>query len=332
MPDEGRSMLLSRRRLLLAAAAAPAIASGVPRAGTAAGRRLRVVATTAMIGDAAREVLGGQAGVTVLMGEGVDPHLYRATRSDIAAMLAADIVFYNGLLLEGKVTDALVRVARSGKPVFAVTELIDERRLLAPPGFEGQFDPHVWMDPRRWMAAVEIVRDQLAAIDPEGAESYRANAAAYLQRLERLDAYAERVLATVPPERRVLITAHDAFGYFGERYGFEVFGIQGLSTESEAGLKRIEELVALLVARKIPAVFVETTIPAQSVQALIAGAAAQGHDVALGGSLFSDAMGRPGRYEGTYVGMIDHNATTIAQALGGAVPPRGLNGLLAQAE
>jgi manganese/zinc/iron transport system substrate-binding protein len=278
-----------------------------------------------------RQVAGGRAEVTALMGEGVDPHLYRATRSDIARMLEAELVFYNGLLLEGKMTDALVRVARAGKPVFAVTELIDESWLLAPPGFQGHFDPHVWMDPRAWAKAVEVVRGRLAEVDPEGGEAYRANAAHYLQRLADLDAYAERVLATVPAERRVLVTAHDAFNYFGRRYGFEVMGIQGISTESEAGLKRIEELVAVLVARKIPAVFVETTIPEQSVKALIAGAAAQGHEVAIGGSLFSDAMGRPGSYEGTYLGMIDHNVTLIVRALGGETPPRGLNGQLAQA-
>jgi manganese/zinc/iron transport system substrate-binding protein len=246
-------------------------------------------------------------------------------------MLEAQLVFYNGLQLEGKMTDALVRVARAGKPVFAVTELIDESWLLAPPGFQGHFDPHVWMDPRAWAKAVEVVRDGLAEVDPEGGEAYRTNAARYLQRLAELDAYAERVLATVPAERRALVTAHDAFNYFGRRYGFEVMGIQGISTESEAGLKRIEELVALLVARKIPAVFVETTIPEQSVRALIAGAAAQGHDVVIGGSLFSDAMGRPGTYEGTYLGMIDHNVTLIGRALGGETPPRGFSGQLAQA-
>jgi manganese/zinc/iron transport system substrate-binding protein len=265
------------------------------------------------------------------MGECVDPHLYRATRSDVARMLGADIVFYNGLLLEGKMTDALVRVARSGKAVFAVTELIEESYLLAPPAFAGHFDPHVWMDPTGWSKAVEVVRDQLAEVDPARAASYRANAATYLARLAELDAYAERVLASVPPERRALVTAHDAFAYFGRRYRFEVLGIQGISTESEAGLKRIEELVALLVDRRIPAVFVETTIPEQSVRALVAGAAARGHEVVIGGALFSDAMGRPGTYEGTYIGMIDHNATVIAKALGGATPERGLNGRLAQA-
>lgn len=323
-------MLFARRAFLRSAALLAAVLL-LPR-GPMAAEPLQVVATTAMIGDAVREVAGEAAEVTVLMGEGVDPHLYRATRSDVARMLQADIVFYNGLLLEGKMTDALIRVARSGKPVHAVTELIDESYLLAPPAFEGQFDPHVWMDPRGWSRAVEVIRDQLAALDPARAETFRVNAAAYLERIAALDAYAERVLSSVPPERRVLVTAHDAFGYFGRRYGFTVEGIQGLSTESEAGLKRIEELVDLLVVRRIPAVFVETTIPEQSVRALIAGAAARGHAVEIGGALFSDAMGRPGTYEGTYIGMIDHNVTLIARALGGETPPRGLNGLLAMAE
>lgn len=323
-------MMLLRRRLLGGSAAALGLLLLPSR--SRGERRLQIVCTTAMIGDVVRNVAGEQAEVNVLMGEGVDPHLYRATRSDIARMLQADIVFYNGLLLEGKMTDALIRVARSGKPVFAVTELIDPSYLIAPAGYEGNHDPHVWMDPQAWTRAVDVVRDQLVGLDPAGANSYRSRAAALLEQLTALDAYAEKVLASVPPERRVLVTAHDAFNYFGRRYGFEVLGIQGISTESEAGLRRIEELVALLVTRRIPAVFVETTIPAQSVQALIAGAAAQGHQVVIGGALFSDAMGRPGSYEGTYVGMIDHNVTVIARALGGETPPRGLNGLLALVE
>jgi manganese/zinc/iron transport system substrate-binding protein len=321
--------ILPRRGVLLALPASAALASSPFVAWAAA--PLRVVATTGMIADIVRQVAGDRAEVAALMGEGVDPHLYRATRSDIARMLEADVVFYNGLLLEGKMTDALVRVARGGKPVFAVTELIDESYLLAPPAFAGHFDPHVWMDPQAWGKAVDVVQQSLAEVDPEGAEAHGTRAAAYLERLRGLDGYAEGVLATVPPERRVLVTAHDAFSYFGRRYGFEVLGIQGLSTESEAGLKRIEELVSVLVERKIPAVFVETTIPEQSVRALIAGANARGHEVVVGGYLFSDAMGRPGTYEGTYVGMIDHNVTAIARALGGETPPRGLNGQLAQA-
>lgn len=321
-------MALDRRDLLAALGLAGASVS-LSTAGRAATRR--VLATTAMIGDVARAVAGPAAEVEALMGEGVDPHLYRATRSDIARMLQADIVFYNGLLLEGKMTDALVRVARAGKPVFAVTELIDETYLLAFPAFAGHFDPHVWMDPTAWARAVDVVRDSLIELDAADAVDLRARADAYQALLKELDGYAEKVLATVPAEHRVLVTAHDAFAYFGRRYGFEVMGIQGLSTESEAGLQRIEQLVATLVDRRIPAVFIESTIPAQSVQALVAGAGARGHAVEIGGSLFSDAMGRPGTYEGTYVGMIDHNVTVIARALGGAPPARGLSGRLAVA-
>jgi manganese/zinc/iron transport system substrate-binding protein len=319
---------LDRRRLarLLIGSAT---AASLPFRGGNAMEPLRILTTTGMVGDLARGVAGIGAEVTQLMGAGVDPHLYKPTRSDIARLLGADIVFYNGLLLEGKMTDALVRVATAGKPVFAVTELIDEAYLLAPPEFQGHHDPHVWMDPGAWAKALEIVRDRLADQQPARRAEIAANAVRMAQEIAALDAYAERVLASVPSERRVLVTAHDAFNYFGRRYSFEVQGIQGLSTESEAGLRRIEELVELIVERGIPAVFVETTVPDRTVQALVAGAAARGKEVAIGGALFSDAMGAPGTYEGTYVGMIDHNVTTIARALGGQTPPRGLNGLLA---
>jgi manganese/zinc/iron transport system substrate-binding protein len=210
--------------------------------------------------------------------------------------------------------------------------LLDESALLQPAGADGHSDPHVWMDPRAWTKAVEVVRDKLAQRDPAGAEIYRANASALRSELEALDAYAERVLSSTPQERRVLVTAHDAFNYFGRRYGFEVLGIQGMSTESEAGLKQIEALVHVLVARNIPAVFVESTVPERSVRALIAGAKARGHAVSIGGELFSDAMGKPGTYEGTYAGMIDHNVTTIARALGADAPPKGFKGLLARGD
>lgn len=295
-----------------------------------AGKPLNVVATTGMIADIVRSVGGERVRVSQLMGEGVDPHLYKATRADITAMLGADVVFYNGLLLEGKLSDALVRIATAGKPVFAVTELMDESALLQAAGSDGHFDPHVWMDPQAWMKAVEVVRDKLSQRDAAGAVSYRDNAAKLQGDIAALDQYAERVLSSVPTERRVLVTAHDAFNYFGRRYGFEVLGIQGISTESEAGLKQIEHLVGVLVERNIPAVFIESTIPERSVRALIAGAKAKGRAVAVGGELFSDAMGKPGTYEGTYVGMIDHNVTTIARALGADAPSKGFKGQLAQ--
>ena len=325
--------MINRRWFLGAALATMSLGVLIDgQAQTAAAEPLKVVVTTGMIGDVVRNVAGDRAKVTQLMGAGVDPHLYKATRSDVAAMLNADITFYNGLLLEGKMTDAFVRVATSGKPVFAVTELIDESYLLEPDGSEGHYDPHVWMDPRAWVKAVEIVRDKLSERDPSAAVVYRDNAKRYVDELARLDAYAEQVLTSIPTERRVLVTAHDAFNYFGKRYAFEVLGIQGISTESEAGLKKIEELVDTIVERRLPAVFVESTIPDRSVRALVAGANARGHEVKIGGELFSDAMGAPGTYEGTYVGMIDHNVTAIAKALGGKTPERGLNGRLAQAK
>ena len=290
---------------------------------------LKVVCTTGMITDAARRIAGDRAVVVGLMGAGVDPHLYKPTRPDIARLTSADIVFYNGLLLEGKMTDALIRVAVAGRKVYAVTELVDEADLLEPAEFAGLFDPHLWMDPVAWAGVITVIRDKLSDIDPQNATVYAANAAAYEHELADLAEYSRKVLATVPANHRTLVTAHDAFNYFGRRFGFEVVGIQGLSTESEAGVMDIERIVSMLVARSIPAVFAETTIAARNVEALIAGARARGHRVALGGRLFSDAMGAPATYEGTYIGMIDHNVTTIARALGGDAPERGMAGRLA---
>lgn len=321
-----RADLRLRRRGVLAAvlvALAPA-ARAQPRA---AGP-LPVLATTGMIGDLVREIGAERTQVEVLMGAGVDPHLYRATREDVAKMLRADVVFYNGLLLEGKMSDAFVRVARAGKPVYAVTELLPEETLIEPDGAEGLFDPHVWMDPRAWSRAAELIAATLARHDPDGAAAFERNLRTLLARIAALDAYAEQVLATIPERQRVLITAHDAFNYFARRYGIDVEGIQGLSTESEAGVRRIQELVAMLAERRIPAVFTESSVPDRNVRALIEGAAARGHAVALGGELFSDAMGEPGTYEGTYIGMIDHNVTIIARALGGTAPERGFQNRL----
>ncbi|MFG0299603.1 MAG: metal ABC transporter solute-binding protein, Zn/Mn family [Phycisphaerales bacterium JB047] len=287
-----------------------------------------VIATVGMIQDITQQVATDRAQVTGLMGAGVDPHLYKPTRSDVSRIMNADVVFYNGLLLEGKMVDSLIRAAESGKRVHAVTELIDEDFLLEPEEFEGHYDPHVWMDPTAWVKAVRVIEQNLSEFDPDGASQYLANAQALTQQLEALDAYAERVLSSVPKQQRVLVTAHDAFNYFGRRYGYEVVGIQGLSTESEAGVQDIERLVNLLVDRNIGAVFVESTVSERNINALIAGARAKGHEVIIGGELFSDAMGDADTYEGTYIGMIDHNVTTIARALGGEAPERGMNGKL----
>lgn len=290
--------------------------------------RNSIVATTAMVADAVRTVAGDRAEVTGLINSGVDPHLYKATRRDIQRIMDADAMFYSGLLLEGKMTDTLIRAASSGKPVFAVTELVDETTLLEPEGFNGHYDPHLWMDPRAWGGTVAVVRDRLIGFDPDGESNFRANAKAYEKAIMELDAYGESVLATVPERGRVLVTAHDAFNYFGRRYGFEVVGIQGISTESEAGVRDIERLVDLLVERNIGAVFIESTVSSRNIGALIAGAKARGHDVKIGGELFSDAMGESGTYEGTYIGMLDHNITTVVRALGGTAPETGMHGKL----
>ena len=231
-------------------------------------------------------------------------------------------------MLEGKMGDVLVRMARGRNPVFAVSETILEQGDYVISDGADHLDPHIWMDVRGWIEATEVVAKALAGHDPEGASTYATNAAAYTAELEKLDAYAKQVIASIPAEKRVLVTAHDAFHYMARAYGIEVRGIQGISTESEAGVRDIEKLVTFLAERRIPAIFVETSVSDKNVRALAEGAAAKGHEVVIGGELFSDAMGAAGTYEGTYIGMIDHNATTIARALGGDAPEKGLHGKL----
>jgi len=293
-----------------------------------AGKRYRAVCTVGMITDIVRQVAGERAEVQGIIGEGVDPHLYKPTRNDVAALQGADIVFYNGLMLEGKMTDVLVKVARRGKPVYAVTEEIDPSFLLEPKQMQGHYDPHVWMDVSAWGKAVEAVAAALSEFDPPGAAQYAERARRYKGELDGLHAYLKRVIASIPERQRALITAHDAFNYFGRAYGIQVMGIQGISTESEASLKDINDLVDFIVANDVQAVFAETSVASKNVRALIEGAQARGRTVRIGGSLYSDAMGAPGTYEGTYIGMLDANATTIARALGGEAPELGMNGKL----
>lgn len=315
-----------RRRDVLTLAAGAALWSGRPL--WAQATPLRVVATTGMIADAARVVGGDMVEVRALMGPGIDPHSYRQTRSDIAALTRADLVLWHGLYLEAQMEEFLQRLAERST-VVAVGEAVPAASLIAHADYEGRHDPHVWMVPELWANVVDAVAAALGAARPEAAEVFAANAQGYARELERLGGYARDVLAGVPEAARVLVTAHDAFNYFGRAYDFQVEGIQGISTESEAGLARIGELVDLLVSRGVAAVFVESTVSDRNVRALIEGAAARGHEVQVGGELYSDAMGLPGTYEGTYLGMIDHNVTTIARALGAQAPERGLNGRLA---
>jgi manganese/zinc/iron transport system substrate-binding protein len=273
---------------------------------------IRIVCTTGMVADLARNVGGDHVKVTALMKAGVDPHLYQASPGDVGLLSGSDMVFYSGLHLEGRMTDLLENMANQ-KPSVAVATAIPEDRVLHDEN--GAHDPHLWFDVSLWSQATNAVRDALVAFDPAHADDYRANAEEYRQRLGKLHEETSAAIATIPEDHRVMVTAHDAFQYFGKAYKIDVRGIQGISTDSEAGVKQINDLVSFLVDRKIKAVFVETSVSDQNVRSLLEGCAARGHTVKIGGELFSDAMGAEGTSEGTYEGMIKHNVETIAKAL-----------------
>ena len=276
--------------------------------------RIKIVTTTGMIADIAKNVGGERIEVQALMGAGVDPHLYKATPGDLRKLNNASLVLYNGLHLEGKMADTLEKMSRK-KPSIAVAGEIPKSQLLtfaAAPEFP---DPHVWFDIKMWMFAVEKTRDELVKLDPTHHVVYKSNADTYLKKLERMHQYAIEKIATIPRKQRVLVTAHDAFGYFGKAYDIEVKGLQGISTATEASLQDVQRIVKLLASRKVKAVFVESSVPRRTVEAVVAGSRAKGHEVVIGGELFSDAMGKSGTPEGTYLGMVKHNVDTIVKAL-----------------
>lgn len=305
----------------LAALALAALACVAAGCGGAGERRrdgpLNVVATTGMVADAAARIGGDRVRVVGLMGPGVDPHLYKASEGDVRRLQEADLVLYNGLHLEAKMGEVLGRLGAT-RPARAVASAVDPADLQATPGFAGAHDPHLWFDVRLWRDAVAAVGEALAAADPPGAAEYRRRLDDYRAELDSLDAWVRRRVATVPASSRVLATAHDAFGYFGHAYGLEVRGLQGTSTATEAGTRDVQELAAFLAERRVPAVFVESSVPPRAVEALQAAVRARGHDVRIGGSLYSDALGDPGGPAATYVGMVRANVTTIVEALGGA--------------
>ncbi len=267
-----------------------------------------------MIADAAREVGGEAVRVAALMGPGVDPHLYKASPGDLRVLGEAGLVLYNGLHLEGKLADVLEQLATK-KPCVAVGGAIPPASLRDVGS--GAHDPHVWFDVSLWIEAVRATERALADASPARAAEIHARGEAYAKRLALLHEWCKARLATIPESKRVLITSHDAFGYFGRAYGLRVLAIQGISTESEASLKDVNALVDLLVQSQVPAVFVESSVPTKTIESLIEGARARGHAVTIGGELFSDAMGAEGTFEGTYVGMVVHNVRSIVRALGG---------------
>ncbi len=293
--------------------------------------RYRIVCTTGMVADLAAHVAGDRAEVVALFGP-VDPHTYVPTTRDVARILEADVVLYSGLLLEGPTQSALERAGKKGKRVAAVTDGLSRDYLRYPEEFDSHPDPHVWNDVGGWIECTRYVVKILSEYDREGADEYQMNADTYIAELERLDEYARTAIASIPESSRHLITAHDAFGYFSEAYGIPVHSVQGITTASEVGSDDVVRLVDFVVKHRVPAVFVEETVNAANVKAVIAGARSRGWDVKIGGSLYSDSMGPAGTYEGTYAGMVDHNVTTIVRGLGGEAPPRGLNGKLRAAD
>ena len=296
---------------LLAACGGPGPGAGEP---SAANGPLKVVTSTGMIGDTAARIAGPRAEVVSLMGPGVDPHLYKASEGDVRKLSDADLVLYNGLHLEGKMGDVLVKLART-RPVVAVSAAIPDDQLREPPELLGQYDPHIWFDVRLWAETIGPIADALAELDPAHAEELAANGEALREELLELDAWVLERIAEVPEERRLLVTAHDAFGYFGRRYGIEVVGIQGISTLAEAGLRDVDRVVDLIVDRKVKALFVESSVSPRAVESVQRAARERGHEVVVGGQLFSDAMGAAGTPEGTYAGMVRHNVETIVEAL-----------------
>jgi len=276
--------------------------------------KVKIVTTIAQIGDVARNVGGDHVEVETLMGPGTDPHLYKATHSDIELLQEADIIFYNGHHLEGQMNKVFKKM-RQQKPTYAVAESVPEEKMDADPENPEIYDPHVWFDVTMWQYTVDEIAKGLSDLDPDNQDDYEKNAEDYNQKLDELHKYAKEQINQIPKESRVLVTAHDAFHYFGKAYGLEVRGLQGLSTESEFGLKDVQRIVDLLSERNIKAVFVESSVSERSINAVVEGAKENGHNVKVGGELYSDAMGPEDTEEGTYIGMFKHNIETIVNAL-----------------
>lgn len=276
--------------------------------------KLNVVTTTGIIADAVKNIGGDNIELTALMGPGVDPHLYKATQGDLEKIIQADVIFYNGLHLEGKMGEVFEKVGRT-KPVVAVSSGIAKAKLRAIPGFEGANDPHIWFDVNLWKGAVQTITKTLIRYDSVNSAVYIENSARYLAQLDSLHHAVSKQIAEIPQAQRVLITAHDAFGYFGDAYNIEVRGLQGISTVSEFGLKDVTELVNFIIKRKIKAIFVETSVSQRSIKAVVEGCTDKGWKITIGGSLYSDALGERRSPAGTYIGMVNANVKVITEAL-----------------
>jgi manganese/zinc/iron transport system substrate-binding protein len=284
------------------------------RAGVYSRSGLSIVATTSMLGDAIKHIVQDSAVVVILMGPGIDPHVYKASPRDIKNLSQAQVIFYNGLHLEGKMADVLHNFSKR-KPVYAASDAIDSSQYLGDPNFAEGVDPHIWFDVDLWKQVVNYISLQLQAMDQVSAPYYKANAALYIKQLDELHQAAQESIQQIPKKQRVLITAHDAFAYFGRAYQIEVKGLQGISTVEECGLRDITDLVNFIIARKIKALFPESSVPDKPLRAVVEGCKKKGHQVILGPELYSDALGQAGTSEGTYIGMMNCNVKTIVNAL-----------------
>ncbi len=277
--------------------------------------KINVVTTTSMITDLVKNIGGDYINLQGLMGSGVDPHLYKASEGDVSKLSEADIIFYNGLHLEGKLVEVFEKMAHQNKKTIALSDALDERTLIGSEFFASNYDPHIWFNVDYWKEATKFVVLQLSEALPEHQAVFKTNGEAYLNKLETLKTKLNKIIQTLPEDKRVLVTAHDAFNYFGKSFGFEVVGLQGLSTATEAGVQDVQKLSDFIIERKVKAIFIESSVPKRTIEAVKAAVNAKKHEVEIGGSLYSDALGNPGTAEGTYIGMFEYNVNTIVNAL-----------------
>ena len=277
--------------------------------------KLNVVTTTSMITDLLHNIGGDSLNIQGLMGSGIDPHLYKASEGDVNKLFNADVVFYNGLHLEGKLVEVLKKMESTNKKTVAVAEILNKDGLIGSEYFASNYDPHIWFNVDYWKQIAEFVASELQKIDAKNSEYYSANAKKYIAELDALENQLKTKIEELPAEKRILVTAHDAFNYFGKSYGFEVVGLQGLSTATEAGVQDVQRLSKFIIGNKVKAIFVESSVPRRTIEALQAAVQSKGNEVTIGGSLYSDALGNAGTEEGTYIGMFTYNVTTIVEAL-----------------
>ena len=277
--------------------------------------KLQIVTTTTMITDLVKNIGSDKVLVQGLMGSGVDPHLYKASEGDVSKLFNADVVFYNGLHLEGKLEEVFEKMHHQQIKTVAIGNVLDKKALISSVNFASSFDPHIWFDINNWKQCASFVATQLIEIDPKNAEFYKTNAETYLTKLSKLEIEIRGIVEHLPREKRILVTAHDAFNYFGKAYDFEVVGLQGLSTATEAGVQDVQKIAKYIIKHQVKAIFVESSVPQRTIEALQAAVTSKNHEVVIGGTLFSDALGNPETEEGKYIGMFRYNVRTIVEAL-----------------